>query len=140
VTKRVALATRDELADLVVEAGALTRRVESLEQRVKEAEERVSLLELRKSMEAGDLGLLFEQVDTRPPKRPFLSRRKELALVGVVSFLIFLPLSLIAVGALDRRIRSLDDVEQLGFVAFGRLPARKRRESRSSVTPRREIA
>jgi hypothetical protein len=132
VSQQQALVTArtKDVPGLLVETGNLSKSVEMLEASLKDAEDRLGSMTLRRSMEAGSQGLAFEPVDTRPPRRPYLSRRRELALVGVLSALLALPLMGMAVGAFDPRLHSIEDVEALGMVPFGALPHRAGRASK----------
>jgi len=109
-------------ARLQVERAQLVRRAEALQWRLHEADQRKNVVDLRANLEAQRLGLRFEVVDLTPPARVTLARRLDLGVIGLVAFVMLLPLVVIAVGALDDRIYDLEDVRRLGLEPAGRVP------------------
>lgn len=74
---------------------------------------------LRVQLEKNALGMRFELIDAGRVAPEGMSRRLLLSILGVVVFLVALPLCAIAVGAWDDRIYDLEDVRRLGLGAVG---------------------
>src|SRR5262249_25530491 len=111
-------------------AAALRTQLESLERslsgtlnRLREAEQDLHAIDLRASLEESQMGLRFELVDVMPPIAPAWSRRARAGLVFGGALLFLLPGVALALGALDSRVRSVDDVRSLGLVPLGHVPA-----------------
>jgi hypothetical protein len=70
--------------------------------------------------EKNSLGLTFEIVDWgKAQQPPELTKEIKAAVVGVLMFLILLPIVGIGIGALDDKLYSGEDVERLGIPALG---------------------
>lgn len=125
ITQQALLVAKpEEAAELLVKTSHLRKDIDGLDLRLKTIDGERSALELRAGAEGGSLGLVFELVDMKTPRRPLLSWRDELILIGMVMFLTAFPLTAMAVGAFDRRIHGIDDVEALGMIPFGVIPLR----------------
>ena len=110
-------ARRDlELRDL---AGSL----EELDRRAREAADALASFEVRLGMERRAIGLVFEVADPGRVARAGPSTPAYLAMVGAVLFLVALPLAALWIGARDRRLYELGDLERLGLPALGAIPS-----------------
>jgi hypothetical protein len=92
----------------------------SLEARQERLASARAQLDLRANIERHQLGLQFELVDggrPAPIQHPHPFR------LGLLLFLILLPLVGIAVGAFNSRVYDLEDVRRLGIEPLGQLPA-----------------
>lgn len=98
-------------------------QLQKIAERLTLADKRAADLELRASLEKAELGLRFEMVDAPhvPPQTG--SRPLELVRLGLVVFLLLLPLCVIFVGAFDDRIYSGEDLTRLGIQPLGSVPA-----------------
>ena len=65
------------------------------------------------------LGLRLELVDAGRPDSPLASRGTLAAIVGVLAFLLALPLCAVGVAAFDPRVYDVDDVRRLGMRTIG---------------------
>jgi hypothetical protein len=108
-----------ERAALLIEIASLTRSIELLEIRLHDAERKKAAIDLRAAVEKQQLGLSFELIDPGRPAQLGISRPRELGQLGVIVFLLVLPLCIIAVGAFDPRVYDLDDIRRLGLLPIG---------------------
>lgn len=107
---------RVEIASL---AKAERREAQNLQNMQREVEQ----IENSRRLEESNMGMVFELAGrvrpaNRPPPGPFV-----LGLLGLVCFLIFVPVCAIGLGTIDSRIHELEDVRRLGMPALGHIPA-----------------
>lgn len=108
-------------AEARVALANLQRSLANLERRVSEAEARKAVLELNASLEAEQLGLRFQVVDSGAiPERAVLQKR-DLLWLGLFGFIFGLPFVALAVGAFDGRIRDTEDLRRLGAPVLGQV-------------------
>jgi hypothetical protein len=124
----VALA-RAEGAGRTGEASVLRLRAAELNLEVTRAQEAYLALEqamtaeaLQAEVTAAGLALQLEVVDERKPARPEVSRTTVLIMVGVVTWLIMLPIVAVVIGAFDTRVHDGDDVARLNLPVLGHVP------------------
>ncbi len=125
MSREVALARATKPAEeamLRVELADLRQTLEKLQLGLNNALQKKSAFDLRAGLEQHQLGLQFEIVDNGRAARAGISRPRELAMIGLIVFLIVLPLVGIAVGALDGRVYDAEDVRRLGIHAAGHVP------------------
>jgi uncharacterized protein involved in exopolysaccharide biosynthesis len=77
--------------------------------------------QLRGNLEERRMGMQFELVDTGRRPAPFLTRAQSILLTGVISFGLFLPLSVLGIGILSDRVGDARDIARLGIRPVGRL-------------------
>jgi hypothetical protein len=105
----------------VVELASLQRSLPLLERRVTEAEQRKAALDLNASLEAKELGLRFEIVDSGAVAESAVPDGEDYALLGVFAFIFGLPFVGLLVGAFDTRVRDADDLRRLGVSVLGQI-------------------
>ena len=109
-----------EAAMLRVEIGGSTSRVVFLEDRAKKLEQLRSRIGIREGIERQQLGLVFELVDHGAAEEPPpLARRMVILVIGILSFLVLIPLIAVVLGAFDSRVLDLGDVRRMGLVGLG---------------------
>jgi hypothetical protein len=108
-------------AQLRYEVMQLFKRIGADRDLLQRTESTAATLSLQRNLDGADIGLRFEVIDERPPTQ---TRRQwlDLAAIGVVCFVFFMPICVIAVGAFDRRVRDRDDIERLGLAVVGHVP------------------
>ncbi|MFH1132387.1 MAG: hypothetical protein V1754_13710, partial [Pseudomonadota bacterium] len=90
-----------------------------LEELERESAER----QLSVDQELRQMGLHFDQVDWGRPRPPSeFSRAIYLLILGLVVFVVFLPVVAILVGAMDTKVYHLEDIRRLGLAPLGRVP------------------
>jgi hypothetical protein len=110
----------DVAVGLTVELTDLRQAILSLEARVERLSSAKSELALRADIERHQLGLQFELVDSGRPARIVHPHPIRL---GLIVFLLVLPLVGIAIGAFNSRVYDLDDVRRLGIEPLGQVPS-----------------
>jgi len=105
----------------VVELASLQRSLPLLERRVTDAEQRKAALDLNASLEAKELGLRFEIVDSGAVAESSVPDGEDVALLGLFAFLFGLPFVGLLVGAFDTRVRDADDLRRLGVSVLGQI-------------------
>jgi hypothetical protein len=115
---------RDRVGALQVVMARLTRDVRRHQMAVKQARESKRRADFMHSIDERGIGLVFEVVDERPPPRPpdRPTRLAHLALLGLASFLLLLPVCAVGVGAFDGRVHDREDVSRLGLEVLGHVP------------------
>jgi hypothetical protein len=119
---RQASASLPDRARLQIEIDHIASSLEAHRILVEQARADKAALELSAAAEAQNLGMAIEVADIRRPEVAAGSRVTRLAALGVVAFLLVLPLAAIAVGAFDTRVYGVEDVERLGIPAVGHVP------------------
>jgi hypothetical protein len=114
---------RDEVAvaKFTVAIGEHTKALEFEETMVRDASRQLASIELRGALEDRQLGLQFGVVDDRVigvDDQLWVT----LTAIGLIAFVLGLPLCAIVVAAFDARIRDLEDVQRLGFPTVGHVP------------------
>jgi hypothetical protein len=111
-----------EIARLTGELQRLQASAEGDRDLLRKTEGALSSLELRAALERQNMGLSFEVADeTLPEPRP-ANEWMILAALGVVTFMVLVPLCAIGVAAFDARVHDLEDVERLGLDVVGHIP------------------
>lgn len=110
------------VAQLTAALQRLEHQLKTESDRVTRAETAVGTLQLRMAAERKQMGLSFEIVDERLPEKPTGKAWVLLTALGVVSFLVLLPLCAIGVAAFDSRVHEAEDVERLGLDVVGHVP------------------
>jgi hypothetical protein len=82
-------------------------------------EQALAALDLRARLESSRLGLRFQVVDGGRPTSA--TRPRSPRGLGLLAFLALVPITALVMGALDRRIYDLSDLERLGLSAIGAL-------------------
>ena len=113
---------RGRAGQLRVQSQHLLESMHTHEQTVRRARQRKEDIELRRHAAQRRAGLNFEIADERVPRLPPDHAWAPLLMLGGAVFVLSLPLAAIAVGAFDRRLREVDDVERLGLPVLGRVP------------------
>jgi hypothetical protein len=121
--------TRAEQSGTPIEATMVRLRIADLSAEARDVEERFFAIEQSMSNEAlqtqvteAGLALTIEVVDERRPPPPDGDRMTPIIIVGVVAFLVFLPLTGIVIGAFDTRIHDVVDVMRLSLPVLGHVP------------------
>jgi len=124
VDRNEARRTHDEgrAAQLTAELDRLQHQLKAESDRVTRAETALGSLQLRMAAERKQMGLSFEIVDERLPEKRTGKAWVLLTALGVVSFLVLLPLCAIGVAAFDSRVHEAEDVERLGLDVVGHVP------------------
>jgi hypothetical protein len=104
-----------------VEVAALRRWAKSMEILVESAERRKAALDIGAVVEARNFGLTFEVVDEGAVPRSAFIEPADLIRIGSITFLFAFPLLLLLVGSFDSTVRTLQDIERIGFVPLGKL-------------------
>jgi hypothetical protein len=112
----------EEVATLKVDISRLKADVTKQADVVRRARESKGRADLRVALDSEHINLLYQIVDERPPPPPEAGKHIRLAMIGLACFLIFLPLSAVAVGAFDSRIHDPEDVQRLGLEVVGHVP------------------
>lgn len=102
---------------------SVQQRIESLQNEKDLTNRAVSNLGLRTNVEGKELGLRFEIIDPGHKPRIVLSDQTRLAILGLITFLLVLPIAGVGVAAYDLRIYDAEDLKRLGFEPFGHVPA-----------------
>ncbi len=109
-------------AQLTAELDRLEHQLKAESDRVSKTESALTTMKLRLAMEGQQMGLSFEIVDERLPEkrddRPWIM----LTALGVIAFLVLLPLCAIGVAAFDSRVHEAEDVERLRMAVVGHVP------------------
>jgi hypothetical protein len=133
--QKMLLSRAQPTAQANVEIMNLQRSLPALERRVDDAEARQAGLELQASMESEQLGLRFELADAGAIPESAVLHLKQYVLFGLFAFAFGLPLVGLAVGAFDRRVRYIEDLDRLGVKRLGKL---RIKQSKPELTPRAE--
>ncbi len=119
---------RAESAGLTGEAAMLRLRAHELTLEATRVQESFLALEQSMTMEAlqsqvteAGLALTIEVVDERKPP-PVESGVTPLIMVGVVAFMVLLPIAGIVIGAFDTRVHDAEDVSRLDLPVLGHVP------------------
>jgi hypothetical protein len=110
---------RDITMRATVAASRLRAQIVALDSRLTILRKEANDLELRSAIERGQLGLMFQLVDTKRDPAPPSRRTPMLIVSGFVMALFALPLCGLFMGALDNRIYNSDDVRRLGLTPLG---------------------
>jgi hypothetical protein len=102
---------------------SVRKRIEALQNEKSLTNKAVSNLGLRTDVEGKELGLRFEIIDPGRTPKVVISNATRLALLGILSFFILLPIAGVGVAAYDLRIYDADDLRRLGLEPFGHVPA-----------------
>lgn len=94
---------------------ALAHTIDTLEHDLRDLGQKRNAFALRAAAERSRLGLRFEQVEPGHVARPRITRPQELAMIGLIAFLVLLPLCGIGVGAFDGRVYGREDAARLGW-------------------------
>ncbi len=113
---------KEEIATLQVDISRLKKDVTKQAEVVRLSRESKARADLRVALDSEHINLLYQIVDERPSPPPEAGRDIRLAMIGLAAFLIFLPLSAVAVGAFDSRIHDPEDVQRLGLEVVGHVP------------------
>ncbi len=110
------------VAQLTASLDRLQHQLKAESDRVTRAESALGVLQLRMAAERRQMGLSFEIVDERLPEKQTAKTWVLLSAVGVMAFLVLLPLCAIGVAAFDSRVHEAEDVERLGLDVVGHVP------------------
>jgi hypothetical protein len=122
VEVKAAQARAAEAQILKVEAQTLRARLGPARDRLAQAEMVRGDLAMALVAEANQLAVRFERVDesveaiTRAPTPIYL------VLLGVLIFVLALPIAIMTIGAFDSRVYDLDDLARLGLTGVGHVP------------------
>lgn len=106
-----------ELRRRLGRSAELKKQLEGLRQR------RAALV-LDRDAKRDDTGLRFELLDPgEMPAPPRFSGRERLALIGVLGFLVLVPVFGMAIGLIDTRVQSIDELRRLGIKPLGQIPS-----------------
>jgi hypothetical protein len=105
--------------ELVIEERGLEKALARAEIMVDKTDAMRERAYMRLQLEQHALGMRFDLIDAGRVAPEGMSRRLLLLVLGVVVFLLALPLSAIAVGAWDDRIYDTEDVRRLGLGVVG---------------------
>lgn len=105
-----------------VQLAGLRRTLQSLERDLEVAEQRQAALELGEHLEQQRLGMTFEVVDRAAIPRSAELEPRELVELGLLTFVLGLPLAAMAVGAFSRSVVNAEDLAQLGIPLLGQVP------------------
>lgn len=104
---------------IVVQMRGLEKSIPRADKLAEAAERKRQQAYLRLQLEKRALGLRWELVDPGRIEPQGMSKRTLLTIVGVLVFLLALPICLIAVGAFDARVYDLEDLRRLGLEPVG---------------------
>jgi len=110
---------RDVAMRATVAASRLRSEIVALDGRLTIVRKEANDLELRSAIERGQLGLVFQLVDTRRDPAPPSRRAPMLIVSGFAVALFALPFCGLFLGALDNRIYNSEDVRRLGLTSLG---------------------
>jgi hypothetical protein len=105
----------------MVELVTLVSSLDRLRLELDRAEGRLTALSIGTLLESEGMGLHFEIVEEPIVPTRAVTTWSDLVVLGVVTFLLGLPVCALAVGAFTRRIDEMEDVTLLGIVPLGRL-------------------
>lgn len=111
--------TPAEALTLLVAAHDLERAVLRAQALVDKADAKREKMYLRLQLEKRALGMRVELIDGGRVAREGLSRKLALLILAIITFVVGLPLSSVAVGAFDDRIYDAEDVRRLGLGVVG---------------------
>jgi hypothetical protein len=104
---------------LVIEQRGLEKSLPRAEKLLAEAETRREQTYMRLQLEKHALGIKWEMIDPGRIEAPGLSKRALLTWLGIIAFLLALPLCGIGVGTFDPHVYDLEDVRRLGLPTVG---------------------
>ena len=114
------LARAPEVAlDLLIQQRILEKALPRAEALLAEVEARREHLYMRAQLEKHALGLRWEMIDPGRIEPKGMSRRTLLTWLGIIAFVLALPLCAIGVGAFDPHVYDLGDVRRLGLPTVG---------------------
>lgn len=111
--------TPAEGLQLLIEQRILEKALPRAEQLLAQVETRREQLYMRAQLEKHALGLKWEMIDPGRVEPKGISKRALLTWLGVIAFVLALPLCGIGVGAFDPRVYDLADVRRLGLPTVG---------------------
>lgn len=111
--------TPTEAVQLLIEQRTLEKALPRAEKLLAQVEARREQLYMRAQLEKHALGLKWELIDPGHIEPQGLSKRALLTWLGLIAFVLALPLCGIGVGAFDPRVYDLGDVRRLGLPTVG---------------------
>jgi hypothetical protein len=114
-----------------VKAVNLRRSMESMEMLVAAYERRRAALDVGRAYEERALGLTFDAVDRGAVLRSAALEIRDLALVGLLTVILTLPLMMVGMGAFDGRVWDAEDVRRLGLEPLALVPMQEQKRTMS---------
>ena len=117
--KRQHARTPEEGLRLVIEQRGLEKSLPRAEKILAQAETRREQTYMRLQLEKHALGMRWEMIDPGRVEPPGMSKKTLLTWLGIIAFLLALPLCGIGVGTFDPHVYDLEDVRRLGMPTVG---------------------
>ena len=123
IVRDMAVTSPETAAGLAVRLIGVRKHIASLRDQSLAASGAVKVLGLRSLAEGEELGLSIEVIDPGriPPVQ--ISSTLRMVVLGVLTFVLSLPITGTAVAAYDLRVYDAEDLKRLGLLPFGLVPA-----------------